>query len=120
MESRRSRHRKCLYCPPHSLPVAGMEPMGGLSGGTCAGRRGGRTADATLTPGPTPPTPPTPPTLAPRERGLDRDPGPAAPDSGPARTRPRRRPRSPPRRPRPRPRPDAAPTPTAALAAVAV
>ncbi|XP_063579779.1 splicing factor, arginine/serine-rich 19-like [Pongo abelii] len=23
MESRRSRHRKCLYCPPHSLPVAG-------------------------------------------------------------------------------------------------
>ncbi|KAL4700226.1 hypothetical protein H8957_000038 [Semnopithecus entellus] len=22
MESRRSRHRKCLYCPPHSLPVA--------------------------------------------------------------------------------------------------
>lgn len=29
MESRRSRHRKCLYCPPHSLPVAGMEPIGG-------------------------------------------------------------------------------------------
>ncbi|XP_078011898.1 uncharacterized protein LOC110205439 [Phascolarctos cinereus] len=23
MESRRPRHRKCLYCPPHSLPVAG-------------------------------------------------------------------------------------------------
>ncbi|XP_054568994.1 protein cornichon homolog 3 isoform X2 [Eptesicus fuscus] len=22
MESRRWRHRKCLYCPPHSLPVA--------------------------------------------------------------------------------------------------
>ncbi|XP_043780127.1 translation initiation factor IF-2-like [Cervus elaphus] len=30
MESRRSRHRKCLYCPPHSLPVAGgshSEPL---------------------------------------------------------------------------------------------
>lgn len=25
MESRRSRHRKCLYCPPHSLPVAGTQ-----------------------------------------------------------------------------------------------
>ncbi|XP_057364204.1 uncharacterized protein LOC130685043 [Manis pentadactyla] len=24
MESRRPRHRKCLYCPPHSLPVADM------------------------------------------------------------------------------------------------
>lgn len=41
MESRRSRHRKCLYCPPHSLPVAGMEPIGGLSPGTCAGGRPG-------------------------------------------------------------------------------
>lgn len=29
MESGRWRHRKCLYCPPRSLPAAGMEPIGG-------------------------------------------------------------------------------------------
>lgn len=62
MESRLSRHGKCLYCPPHSLPVAGMEPIGGLSPGTCAGgrlgARGGRPAGRLgLTPTPTRPDP---------------------------------------------------------------
>ncbi|KAM4814236.1 uncharacterized protein LOC144256908 [Urocitellus parryii] len=59
MESRRSRHRKCLYCPPHSLPVAGMEPIGGLSPGTCAGGRpGGEERDTCGSPGSDPtPTP---------------------------------------------------------------
>lgn len=52
MESRRPRHRKCLYCPPHSLPVAGMDTIGACHSPVRPGLRGcGTAGGAALTHG---------------------------------------------------------------------